>query len=252
MRLFEDERDNKNAADILMGALLEFSPVPKYERSRFISPSGLNCQVACAFKMTGAPADAGKESFQSKSFAENGSDRHTRIQNFLKTTPYWVDVVEYVKEYAPDLEIIEEEENEVLLYSKKFNLRFKCDGILFINGTFYVLEIKTERQAANDTRISADDKHIKQGIAYALVLGIDAILWLYEGRNFLTPKVFLQHIVQEEKEALSAYITDIIEHAEQPENLGKDTRSCRTCAYSRHCKKYFKELAVMEVLNATE
>ena len=46
------------------------------------------------------------------------------------------------------------DEFEVLLKHKTLPFRFKCDGILLIDGVYYILEIKTETDSVNNYRTS--------------------------------------------------------------------------------------------------
>nr|DAH56613.1 MAG TPA: Exonuclease [Caudoviricetes sp.] len=243
MKMFEDNKAPRNAADIISELFVEFKEVEAGPVSQYVSPSGLGCQVSIAWKLKGAPTTPQKESFQSRGFAEAGEDRHKRIQEFLSKTPYWVDVEEYIKaKKLTDLEVVRHDGYEVLLVSKKYQARFKLDGMLFIEGHYYVLEIKTERQAANSYRTGPADKHQKQGIAYTLMLDTERILWIYEGRDFLEQKPFVQYVTKEDKSGLDKYIIDAITHQDEPEKLERDTKGCAYCQFKNYCKMYFKEL----------
>lgn len=253
MKLFESNKAPMDVAQTIATLFKEFKPAELKARSQMISPSGLNCQVACAFKLTSAPMTPHKESFQSNCFAVNGGDRHKRLQAFLKETPYWVDVAEYIKEHAPELQIVEPEEGaevdefEVMLYSPQHQARFKCDGLLLIEGHYYVLEIKTERQSANSCRTAASPAHEKQGVAYTLMLNTDRILWLYEGRDFFDQKLFVQIVTKEEQVELDEYIKEILFFKDTPEELKRNTKACTYCDYANYCKMYFRELKKEEI-----
>lgn len=249
MKLFEEKTEVEDASVILSKLFTEFHEVENRPASPFISPSSLSCQVGLAWKLTGKPTTPQKESFQSRSFADAGSDRHARIQEFLSKTPYWVDIETYIKERGLNLQVLAHDGYEVLLYSPEYQARFRLDGMLFINGCYYVLEIKTERQAENSRRTGAADKHQKQGISYTMLLQTNRIAWVYEGRDFLEQKVFVQYVTQEEKEEISKYIKFAIENKDKPELLSKDEKSCSYCQFKNYCKMYFKELAKREVLN---
>ena len=99
MNYFEDKAKKQkfDAAMLLDQTFRKFETIKGGVPSPYISPSGLTCPMDCAFKLQGVPTEDVQESFQSKQFAVNGEDRHNRIQEFLQTTPYWVDVAEYVK-----------------------------------------------------------------------------------------------------------------------------------------------------------
>lgn len=241
MKLFEDNRPPQDAAALLLALFREAKEIPSSVASQTISPSGLACQVACALKLQGIPTEPQMESFQSRCFTDNGEDRHKRIQEFLSQTPYWVDVAEYVKAKNLPLDIIRQDGFEVLLQHKVLPIRFKCDGMLFIEGVYYVLEIKTERGQANAFRTTYEPKHQKQGITYTYMLDTDRILWVYEGRELLEQKPFVQLVKKEEKQEIAKYLQEIVDNKDRIELLKNDEKSCAYCAYKKYCKAYFKE-----------
>ncbi len=246
MKSFEESTKPKaysDAAALIMALLREPHEVSSDLPSKCISPSSLNCQVFNVWKVRGTPITPQKESFASRSFADAGTDRHARIQEFLSKTEYWVDVAEYIKEKGldDDLEVVERAGYEVLLYSKKYNARFRLDGMLKIDGVYYVLEIKTERQAANTFRKAAEPKHVKQGLFYACALHVRGIVWLYEGRDFLEQKCFLQPVPESDIEAIDKYVSDIMRFKDEPYMLERNLKDCAGCAYKNYCKMYFNE-----------
>lgn len=248
MKFFENATTvrARETQDIIADLFREFHAVPEYEPNRTISPSSLNCQVACAFKLTGKPITPQKESFQTRSYAEAGEDRHKRIQAFLSQTEYWVDIEQYIKEKQLPLEIEAKDGFEYLIYSQDLRVRFKCDGLLLVNGQYHILEIKTERQSANSSRIGPEDKHQKQAMAYCLLLDIDKVLWLYEGRDFLEQKVYLQLVSREERKQIAKYIGEILRFQHIPEKLQKDEKACNYCNYRNYCKMFFRKLKLEE------
>lgn len=242
MKLFEDNRPPQDAAALVLALLREFKEVPSSVASKTLSPSGLSCQVACALKLQGIPMEPQKESFQSNCFTDCGEDRHKRIQAFLSKTPYWVDVAKYVAERKLPLNIIRQDGYECLLQHKELPVRFKCDGMLLIEGVYYILEIKTERGSVNAFRTSYDPKHQKQGITYTLMLGTNKILWLYEGREMLEQKPFVQVVTKAEQNEMLDYLKQIVANKGTIENLARDEKSCAYCPYKKYCRAYFKEL----------
>lgn len=246
MKLFEDNKPPQDAAALLSALFREFKEVPASVASKTLSPSGLACQVACALKLQGIEMEPQKESFQSRCFTDCGEDRHLRIQEFLSHTPYWVDVATYVKDKNLPLDVIRQDGFEVLLQHKSLPIRFKCDGMLLIEGLYYILEIKTERGCVNSFRTSYDPKHQKQGITYTLMLGTNKILWLYEGREMLEQKPFVQVVTKDEQEDMLKYLNQIVENKDRIEVLSKDEKSCPYCPYKKYCRDYFKELKKKE------
>lgn len=251
MKFFEDSSKSdprgKDEIETMMYALFnQFKEVPKELPSKYLSPSSLNCPVAGAFKLQGAPVIPEKSSFRSRSFADNGNDRHNRIQEFLSETDMWVNIADYIKDKNLPLEIVEQQGHEVLLLSEHYKTRFRCDGMLLINGEYYILEIKTERGSVTASRTHPDEKHYKQGVTYTLLLDANNILWVYEGRDNLEQKPFVQVISKSEKANISNYISDIISNMETPEKLTRNLKACTYCPYKNYCKMYFNEIRKKE------
>ena len=250
MKFFEnvtDKNRSSDAAALLDATFREFEVVKGKVPSPYISPSGLNCPMDMAFKLKGIPTEDKKESFQSRQFAEHGNDRHDRIQEFLSKTPYWVDVAEYVEEKGLPLIVGERKGHEVLLISEEYRTRFRCDGMLLIEGEYYVLEIKTERGSVTKRRTGPDEKHYLQGLAYTMLLDVDRIMWVYEGREFLKQKPFVQEVTQKEKEYIKDYIKNIIDNVDTPENLPYDPKACRYSSYKKYRKMYLAEIKRKEM-----
>lgn len=286
MKFFEDNKPPADAAALIFALLREFKEDHSYTPSRNLSPSGLGCKVSCAFKLQGVPTEPEMRSFQSMSFADNGEDRHARIQNFLSKTPYWVNVADYIKarphlklrvvtaedqvtarrnylkskleeltgeEYErakryldtpveQQIKKIEAQNKyESLLVHEKYPIRFKCDGILLIEGVYYILEIKTERQSVNSYRTAHDPKHELQGVSYSTLLGTSRVLWLYEGRDYLEQKPFVQLITEAQKQEWREYIQDILENVNTVNKLERTQKSCNYCSYKKHCRALFKQ-----------
>ena len=115
MKLFEEQKPLQDVVLLFNQLFKEFKENNSENLSKYLSPSGLSCQVSCAFKLQGITTEPEKESFQSASFAAAGEDRHKRIQEFLSITPYWVDVSKYIKEKGLPLKAV------VKVNTKKYN-----------------------------------------------------------------------------------------------------------------------------------
>lgn len=299
MEFFAETKKRRDAASIL-SELFKTYKESSSSASRYLSPSSLSCQVACAFKLQGVPTEPSKDSFQSASFADAGEDRHRRIQGFLSHTPYWVDVSKYVSERS-DLEVrvvtveervsdyrhyneerlkslldyktgmamvpeeivkeiddldtwlhtedaihcrkmYQDDPYETLLVHKTLPIRFKCDGILYIEGNYYILEIKTERNSINIFRTTYDDKHQLQGISYSALLKINEILWVYEGRDSLEQKVFIQSVSDSQHASMLNRFRFIVDNKDNVSVLERDLKACTYCPYKKHCRQTFKVL----------
>ena len=74
------------------------------------------------------------------------------------------------------------------------------------------------------------------------MLDTENILWLYEGREMLQQKLFVQHVTKEDKQAMLEYLTQIVQNQQTIENLQRDEKACGFCPYKKYCKAYFKQL----------
>lgn len=215
-----------------------------------LSPSGLGCPRSAAFKLMGSMQADSEETFESNLPADMGTFVHERVQRFLRNSEIWVDVEDYIKKF-PELGIkinpIQKHEGETsLLFSgERMGKRvppfsFQCDGILNIDGEYYILEIKTETETAWQKREAPNPKHEMQGVAYSLLYGVRKILWLYASReSFGTHrKEYLQEVSESKISNLLDYVVNIGDAVERKDvgSLGK-IKDCRYCAFKKMCNE---------------
>ena len=138
------------------------------------------------------------------------------------------------------LDVISQQGNEVLLVSKEYRTRFRCDGMLLIEGEYYILEIKTERGQQAAKRTGPAEKHYLQGVAYAMLLDVKKIMWVYEGRDLFRAKAIRSRSKRRRKSKISLYIKNIIANVNTPENLPAG-EGCKYSAYNKYRKMYLAE-----------
>lgn len=224
-----------------------------------ISPSGLGCEVAVAWKLTGKEMAPEKRSFDSDGYASSGNARHQTIQAFLASRPEveWVNLEEYVKEnnlpFAVDYEygIREKAEKfgltcdqvcelvgsyERLLRHNNGLIQFKLDGLIKFEGEYYIVEIKTCSES--DLVKAPLDKHQLQGKTYALQLGIRNVIWIYEDRTRFRHTIAFQHMEDEDISFIRNKLNRIVKYKDAPENLERST-DCKYCRYKAVCEEYF-------------
>lgn len=185
----------------------------------------------------------------------SGSDTHKAIQETVYKMKFgweFEDVGEYVKKHKLDLEIIEPSdfENgifETKLYSKRYNMRFLCDGILSHRKKgarkreYMIFEIKTASSSKFFHLEDVLDEHKAQATAYSMLLGINDVLFMYSDRNILSKKTFIYTPTKEEKEALSNKIDYGILCVEQKivpaKPVEASNKFCSMCEYYKICDK---------------
>lgn len=223
---------------------------PAMRSNPTLSPSGLGCQRAAAFKLSGALGRGESETYESNLAAEMGTFIHERIQKFMSVSPIWVDIKEYIKEH-PDLNLmlsrVQKHAGEVSLTfdGKRGRLElppfsFQCDGIVNISGEYFIVEIKSESESAWQIRTAPNPKHTSQAVGYAFLYGIPRILWIYASRESFGAhrKIYRQDV----DERL------ILPFIQMVQNIGRAVKSssihllpkskdCRYCAFIDECKK---------------
>lgn len=109
----------------------------------------------------------------------------------------WLDVGEYLKENkVTDPQVISKIGNETKLYSKKYNMRFMCDGLIKYNGEYYIVEIKTESTHKFNRHTDAWADHKLQATCYSMTIGVPKVIFIYEDRDNCTKKGYLVEITE--------------------------------------------------------
>lgn len=252
---FDDMKIQKSFPEMkLEQAMNSVIKLPARPSNKALSPSSIGCQRAAAFKLSGAWGKEDEETYESGLAAAMGSFCHERIQKFLSQSDIWVDVKEFVDE-NPDLGLsvakVQKHEGEISLtfsgirkgekVSPPFS--FQCDGIVRIDGEYYIVEIKSETEAAWQKRQAPNPKHQEQGTGYSFLYGIKNILWVYVSRESfgVHRKVYLQNIPKVQIDLFQTMCMDIGEAVEE-KNIGRlpKAKDCRYCAFVNECRKLDK------------
>ena len=179
---------------------------------------------------------------------ENGTDRHERIQEKVMRMKElghdveWIDVEEFLKRRPVEgTKVVQRVGPEVKLYNETYNISLMCDGIVKIEGVYYVLEIKTEISFKWQGRGEPDEKHRTQAATYSLVLNIPRVLFFYENRDILKKKPYIIEIGQEE---IAERVLNTIETVEEailtqtvPPKTDKPSE-CKWCNFKEECKRW--------------
>lgn len=221
----------------------------KRKPSQAFHPSSLGgCLRRNYYEVEGAETDVGKREDPSQvGIGESGTDRHARLQKYITRMKdkgfdvEWLDVDEYLKLWPQPGTVVKEKQGmETKVYNSILNLSFKCDGLLRIKGVLYILEIKTETSFKWMSRTEIVGKHKIQATSYALTLGVDRVMFLYENRDVCTKKPFAITITQRDKEDLVIHrIEEVNWYREQkivpPMTTVKS--ECKYCPYTQICKR---------------
>lgn len=208
-------------------------------------PSSMNCLRNMYYQVCKFPVDETKDDHIRIALGESGIDRHLRLQKVIsKMSSFgfdceWLDVAKYV-ESRPDLDlkITGKDEFETLCYSPKYNLSFKCDGLIKYRNELYILEIKTESLHKWIGRKGPSEDHLNQIKCYSLCLNIPKIMFIYENRDNCVKKSYVYTVEDDMKIEILNRINECNGYAERHVCPPKvDTkRYCVYCDYKKRCK----------------
>ena len=217
--------------------------------SKYYSPSGLGgCRRKLYYKRIEAPIDD-KQDIIAKNIlkGESGTDRHERIQSLMvymdENYDYdyeWMDIPQFIENRGLDyLEVqgIDDTGYEALLLDKRYNLRFRVDGLIKLRSRYYLLEIKTDDTFRWQKRLSVSDYHDMQGICYSLSLGLNKVMYVYEERNEFKKKPIIKEIKESDRKQVIKKIKEVDDYVNRKELPKKDVDKCMFCLYTNICKK---------------
>ena len=237
-----------------------------YKPSVSYKPSSLTCIRNMYFQMVEAPMDSTKPKTAALTrIGECGTDSHERIQrHIIKMQSNGIDCkyldvkkyieyknLNYLKVLNSDTVVDDESEDpsesngesrlETKVLDTRYNLRFKCDGLIQYKGKIFILEIKTESTNKFMMRDGVASEHNSQAACYSLSFGIDDVMFLYEGRDFCDWKCYLFHVTPEIREeyvikkiqTCDSYVTN---KQVPPLPIDAGRKLCKYCKYTTICK----------------
>lgn len=216
----------------------------EYRPSKWYKPSGVGgCVRKMYFERIGQPIQE-DASIELIGMGDSGTDRHERLQ---KTAAWlsennndgsfvWYNVGEYLDAHPVEGTWHEgsKSKNEFETYCRNelLQLSFFADGLVKLNGEDMVFEIKTESTFKFHKHSEPWDEHKYQATCYALCLGVDKVLFLYENRDTCEHKAFIFEVTEEWKDKVVdkiSYVEDCVINGVEPEKkCGK--------SYCPYCK----------------
>ena len=158
----------------------------KNVKSTFYKPSSLNCLRMMFYYRNGTTIDGVDRPASSIGILQSGEDRHLRIQKAITQMKQngfdveWVDVETYIRDNKlTNLEVVSKKEFETTVHNKELDLLFLCDGIVKINGSYFIVEIKTENASSFYNRVAVAEEHKHQAACYSLSLNINKVIFIY-------------------------------------------------------------------------
>lgn len=218
---------------------------PAYKPSKWYKPSGVGgCKRKMYYERIGEPLQD-NASFALTGIGDSGTDRHERLQaaaawlsendktGFFK----WHNVGEYLDAHPVEGTWHEGAKSknafETYCRNELLQLSFFADGLVTLDGEDMIFEIKTESMFKFGKHDEPWEEHKYQATCYALSLGVDKVLFLYENRDNCENKAFIFEVTEEWKQRVVDKIADVEDHVlrrEPPEEkCGK--------AWCPYCKK---------------
>lgn len=154
------------------------------------APSSFRCERHQWFRLRGVEPDVQKKYDQVLEFkAELGTSCHLNIQRRLASHPEfgWTSVSDYLKANPLPYEYTLEEDEESMetrISVEYPPIRFACDGILNVDGIYYLLEIKTAEHSSFNELTDPKPIHVDQIRCYSAILGLHRALVVYQDRQY--------------------------------------------------------------------
>lgn len=216
-------------------------------KSQTFAPSSVRCKRVSWFRLRGVQPDLDKNPDLALNFtADIGTACHRIIQENLigQYKENWISVEDYLRELKPDYEYTVEQngfESQVEILHP--HVKFACDGILKINGKYYLLEIKSASYASFDQLTGPKDEHIDQIKCYATLLNIHDVLVLYIDRQYGSLKCFEVKVPDHEMSEVRAMFEDVERLAKAmiaPPRLPVGDSWCTPshCLYYKKCQEW--------------
>ena len=222
----------------------------KEKSHKTFAPSAFRCDRRSWFRLRGVDPDEIRTPDRVMDFsAEMGTACHRMIQTNLKNLlkENWIDVSEYLKENLKiDSEYrCERDESglETLIEIDNPPVRFACDGIVKIDGQYYLLEIKSSEYSSWNDLTDPKPHHVDQVKCYCTLLNLDKVIFMYIDRQYGGIKCFEESVTSLDKINISErfeYVQRMVESNLAPEGLPVGDRWCtpNMCPYYKKCQEY--------------
>lgn len=216
-------------------------------KSQTFAPSSVRCKRISWFRLRGVQPDIDRNPDLALNFtAQVGTACHQFIQENLVSLykDNWISVEDYLKEHNPGYEYtVTQSGFETRVEIANPPIKFACDGILRIDGKYYLLEIKTASYSSFDQLTGPKSQHIDQIKCYATLLGISDVLVLYVDREYGTMKCFELHVTLEDQNEVKQMFADVQHLASAmiaPPRLPRGDSWCTPshCLYYKKCQEW--------------
>ena len=214
--------------------------------SKTFAPSNFRCDRRCWFRLRGVQPDRPEKGDQVLNFtARIGEACHTLVQSNLSKMlgEDWIDVEEYLKsiDFPYEYKVTKDGFETKVEILKPYPIKFACDGIIRLNGKYYLLEIKSSEYKAFDELIDIKPHHRDQIEFYSSILKLEDVIVIYIDRQYGNLKCYEHHIPEYKQRAIFEKMDDILKRVESniaPDRLPSNDPFCNGCLYKVKCKQW--------------
>lgn len=216
-------------------------------RSKNISPSSLRCKRKIWFKLRGSqPSAPPSVDHTLQFFARIGTACHKMIQERLQTIygDNWLDVESYLGTVYDKSEFTCADNGyETLVTMTNLPIRFSVDGLVRIDNTLAIIEIKSIEYNSFQNLHDIKDSHIDQAVCYATLLKVNSVIFIYIDRTYGEIKCFELQVNAAKQQEMMSNIHNILDAVEKniaPPKLPTGDIWCNPnrCEYYKVCKEY--------------
>ncbi len=212
-----------------------------------IAPSALRCSRRTWFRLRGTDPDIVKSPDLALDFtATVGTACHRSLQADISTMlgDSWISVDQYLQEFPIkyDYVLIQDTESlETKVSIKDPPINFAVDGIIELNGQYYLLEIKTCDYSSFKDLANPKPEHLDQIQCYSALLGIYNVIFLYQDRLYGDLKCYEVFVSSSAVQNIRYKIDNILKCVDMniaPDRLPYGDKWCSNCPYSIKCKQW--------------
>lgn len=216
-------------------------------RSQTFAPSSIRCPRISWFRLRGVQPDKVRKPDKMLNFtAVVGSACHEMIQEALskKLGHDWIEVADHLEELNPQYKYeVEKSGYETRVSIESPPIRFAVDGLLRLNDTKYLLEIKSSEYSSWSNLSDPKPHHVDQVKCYASLLNLEHVLMIYIDRQYGDIKCFEITVSAEQRQQIwnmFQYVQNMVDANLAPERLPTGDSWCNPsmCNYYEKCKQW--------------
>lgn len=216
---------------------------------RTFAPSSFRCDRKSWFRLRGTQPDAAPTPDRELDWiSKMGTACHRVIQNNLIRAlgNSWIPVDKYLATVQIPYQYKltpAEDSSETYVEIVDPPIRFACDGIIWLQGEYWLFEIKSLDHGTWNDLTDPLDEHADQVKCYATYLNLSKVLFMYVDRQYGTIKCYQVTILSTHKAEILQRVDNVMKMVEMnlaPKGLPKGDKWCTPsyCPYYKKCAEY--------------